>query len=518
MGMRALIWLALVTQMLGLVHAEERTGVVERKRKSEVNITVSQLPETLDPVAASNFQHFLLLQTVFDTLVRFNDAGRLVGSLAKRWNVEQDGTLYRFELKPEALFHDGTKVVAKDVAYSFARHFWPGSKSAVASQLKDILEGAADLPQGATPSGIRVEGERVVSFKLKAPYASFLSVLTMPGYSVLSRAAAVDGRMIGSGAMVHHHLAQEKGWRLERNPRYHDGAAKMQGFMVRQDADFPHMVSAVASGETDMAMGVPPVDAFSTPPTGRVRLIQTKSLVFIHLFLLPRNPLLQDREFRRGLAGLIYSIFKQRRFRVASQEFTPYFIPMGIMPRGYYERTFPETTAEAFAQKWHHGAGDRKLRIMLRETYFSREALAELRGAFARAGLEVALEALTPQNFHPMLDSRDYDLISIPYMSNFPDPDGFMDYLHPGRLFPADFKPSRDLLEALRRIPAGTHSKARLDLYAKALRTFEDEWYVIPLFNVGLPMLCAPGLHIPDTNYRFEAELRGIYWEAPEAP
>lgn len=515
--MRALILPMLAAQLLGLFPPAARASVAERREKSEVNITVTQFPERFDPAVASNYQHFLLLQTAFDTLIRLNDSGRIIGSLAKRWAVDPDGTLYHFELKPGVLFHDGSPLTSKDVAYSFARHFWPDSKSAVASHLGARLEGAENLPQGAIPSGIRVEGDRVVSFKLEAPYASFLSILAMPGFAVVSRGAADQGRMVGSGALMPRYLEKDKAWRLERNPRFHDEALKTKGFTIRLETEFSRMVRSVATGETDLAIGAPPSDAFSAPLPEGVKLIQTKSLVFVHLFLLPRDPRLQDREYRRDLAGLIYSIFEQKRYRVASQEFTPYFIPLGIMPRSYYKRSVPSTTAEAFAKKWS-APGERKLRVMLRETYFTGEALAKLRETLTRAGLEVAFDPLTPQNFQPTLDSRDYDLVSIPYMSNFPDPDGFMNYLHPGKLFPADFKPSLDLFDALRRIPAGTHTKARLDEYAKQLRAFEDEWYVIPLLNVGMPLLTARGLHIPDTSYRFEAEWRGIYWDSPVAP
>jgi len=515
--MRALILPLLAAFPLGLFPPAARASVAERREKSEVNISVTQFPERFDPGSASNYQHFLLLQTAFDTLIRLNDSGRIIGSLAKRWGVDPSGTLYRFELKPGVLFHDGSPLTSNDVAYSFARQFWPDSKSAVASHLAARLEGAENLPQGAIPSGIRVEGNGAVSFKLKAPYASFLSILAMPGFAVLSRDAAVQGRMVGSGALMPRYLENEKAWRLERNPRFHEEALKTKSFTVRLETDFPRMVRSVAAGETDLAIGAPPSDAFSTPLPEKVQLIQTKSLVFVHLFLLPRNARLQDREYRRDLAGLIYSVFKQKRYRVASQEFTPYFIPMGIMPRSYYKRAVPSATAETFAKKWS-APGERKLRIMLRETYFTREALAKLRETLTRAGLEVVFDPLTPQNFQPTLDSRDYDLVSIPYMSNFPDPDGFMNYLHPGKLFPADFKPSLDLFDALRRIPAGTHDKARLDKYARELRKFEDEWFVIPLLNVGMPLLTAPGLHIPDTSYRFEAEWRAIYWESPEAP
>lgn len=57
---------------------------------------------------------------IFDTLmVRANDEPDAVyGLVAKSVAISTDGTLYRFRLRPEARFHDGSPLTAEDVAFS----------------------------------------------------------------------------------------------------------------------------------------------------------------------------------------------------------------------------------------------------------------------------------------------------------------------------------------------------------------------------------------------------------------
>lgn len=505
----------IVAAMLVFTAVVSRAGVDERRAKSEVVISISYFPDRLDPAAISNYQHFLLLQTSFDTLIRVNAARRPVGSLARRWQVSPDGRTYRVELRPGCRFHDGSTVTAGDVAYSFARHFWPASQSAVASQLRGKLVGAEGLGQGAIPSGIRAEGDRIVVFELKAPYAPFLSVLSMPGYSVISRAAALRGQIVGSGPYIPRFIAGKKEWRLERYPDYFDDAPKTRAYTVLAEPDYSRMIAGIVSGDVDVAIGAPPAVAFASAMPEKVRLIRSNSIVFLHFFLLPRNHLTGNVDFRRDLAGLFYLVFTQEKFRNPTQEFAPSLIPPGIMPRSYYRRRMPRVTVQEFARRWADDAKGVRLRMMIRETYFSKAAMEEMRRVFARAGLTVDFDALTPENFQGHLDRRDYDLFSMPYMSNFADPDGFLDYVHPGRLFPGDFPPALRLFEELSHIRAEANDKVRLDRYSTSLREFEDGWYVIPLLSVNLPILSASGVHIPDTSYRFEAEWRDIYWEKP---
>jgi microcin C transport system substrate-binding protein len=60
------------------------------------------------------------IDLTFDTLMAraFDEPDAAYGLVAKSVAISEDGTLYRFRLRPEARFHDGSLITAEDVAFS----------------------------------------------------------------------------------------------------------------------------------------------------------------------------------------------------------------------------------------------------------------------------------------------------------------------------------------------------------------------------------------------------------------
>ena len=58
---------------------------------------------------------------VAETLVTADTSGRLVPALAAAWSVSDDGLVWRFTLRPDAVFHDGTPVTAEAATASLER-------------------------------------------------------------------------------------------------------------------------------------------------------------------------------------------------------------------------------------------------------------------------------------------------------------------------------------------------------------------------------------------------------------
>src|SRR6266498_2377186 len=69
-----------------------------RRNTKMLEIGMTAVPKTADPRELWNFQHFLLVQCMYQTLVRVSEAGRLVSDLAERWSVDESGKIYTFEL------------------------------------------------------------------------------------------------------------------------------------------------------------------------------------------------------------------------------------------------------------------------------------------------------------------------------------------------------------------------------------------------------------------------------------
>src|SRR3954449_7427079 len=113
----------------------------------------------------------VLLSNVAQGLVRFDASANIVGGLAERWNVSDDGLSYIFRIASKN-WPDGTKITAQQVARLLKRQLADRSRN----PLKDSL-GAVDDIVAMT--------DRVIEIRLLAPRPNLLSLLAQPEFAIL---------------------------------------------------------------------------------------------------------------------------------------------------------------------------------------------------------------------------------------------------------------------------------------------------------------------------------------------
>lgn len=144
---------------------------------------------SLDPAFARNLENMWAVNQLFDGLVELDAQLQIQPSIAKSWNISDDGLTYTFSLRPDVFFHDhtvfpngkGRKVVANDVLFSFNRILddrigSPGRW--IFDPLSRPLDEALIAPNDST-----------VVIKLKRPFPPFLGMLTTQYANVVAREA-----------------------------------------------------------------------------------------------------------------------------------------------------------------------------------------------------------------------------------------------------------------------------------------------------------------------------------------
>lgn len=118
-------------------------------------------PGTLN-VVSSSLGEMEILQQVFDTLVRIRPDGSTVPWMAE--TIESPTpTSFRITLKDGLTFHDGEKLTADDIAFTFDYYKQHGQP-----RLNPYLKGIVS---------VTAESDTVVVFELTQPTASFLTVV-----------------------------------------------------------------------------------------------------------------------------------------------------------------------------------------------------------------------------------------------------------------------------------------------------------------------------------------------------
>lgn len=164
---RAPILLLLPAMMLGAAGCRQQPeGTIKAIVIGDAQPTVA------DPARGPlSPQDAVLVGNVAQGLVRFDAAGNIVGGLAERWNVSDDGLSYIFRLA-NMQWADGRKITAKEVARLLKRQLAPGSRN----DLKDALGAVADVVAMT---------DRVIEVQLVAPRPNFLSLLAQPELAIL---------------------------------------------------------------------------------------------------------------------------------------------------------------------------------------------------------------------------------------------------------------------------------------------------------------------------------------------
>jgi methyl-accepting chemotaxis protein/ABC-type transport system substrate-binding protein len=250
--------------------------------------TVLSQQLTLDPIHVGASALGYISKSIHANLVLYGEGAELIPGLAERWEVLEQGHVYRFHLRRGARFHNGRLFEAKDVHDSLIRLLLPESKSHAAWLLLGV-RGAADVASGKsrTLAGIVVRDINTVDIILDQPLAFFISLLTMHEASIVPPEETRDAeafrlRPVGAGPFRIEEAVEGERIRLRRSRDYYlNGLPHLDELTFRLDLkSFRDVTDAFLRGELDMAHGVPPARAreLQTDPQFAPFLLQTVQL------------------------------------------------------------------------------------------------------------------------------------------------------------------------------------------------------------------------------------------------
>jgi peptide/nickel transport system substrate-binding protein len=220
---------------------------------------------TFDPAYTSASALGFISKSVHATLVRYGEGAELIPDLAERWEVLEQGLVYRFHLRHGVRFHNGRSLEARDVYETFLRILSPETKSTGAWILRSV-RGAIDVLEGRKRdvSGIVVRDSYTLDIQLTEPLAFFLSLLTMHECGIVPAEETRDAeryrlRGVGAGPFKVAEAVEGDHVTLERNRDYYiPDVPLVDKLTFRLDLrSFRDVAEAFLRGELDIAHGVP---------------------------------------------------------------------------------------------------------------------------------------------------------------------------------------------------------------------------------------------------------------------
>lgn len=211
----------------------------------------------LNPIFASSLADRSASKLIFNSLLTYDQEGRLVGDLATDYEISKDKTIYTLNLRDDVLWHDGEQFSADDVLFTYqaiqdanTRSYLFNSWQNVKVQKKDDFTITFALPNRFTPfphslteGGIlpsHVLGEvesdqlRGIEFNVNTP--------------------------IGTGPFIFEEiieLSNQQRLQLSSNESYHLGNPRLDGFTMSVYQEAEAMLKAFNDGELAAIADVP---------------------------------------------------------------------------------------------------------------------------------------------------------------------------------------------------------------------------------------------------------------------
>lgn len=225
-------------------------GADPRERGTTLSLPLINDP-ILNPVIAPDIGSIMINKVIFPGLVRPDEQLRPTPDLALSWAASDDGLTYTFTLRPGVQWHDGQPFSAHDVKFTF-------------DQILDVHSGSRQRSDFAAVAGVDVVDSLTVRFRLRAPFAPFLSLLgynagIIPAHVFKGRRLtdAIDfsrARPVGTGPFQVADTRPGSAIILERNPAYYGTPPKLERMVFKIVPDVNVQVAQLRAGELDVIL------------------------------------------------------------------------------------------------------------------------------------------------------------------------------------------------------------------------------------------------------------------------
>jgi ABC-type transport system substrate-binding protein len=204
----------------------EAPGVFVNARTSGGTITVPvpQPVYTIDPPMIVTAEESSVVSSIFEGLTRCGEGAQIVPWLARDYRAEDGGRRYRFWLR-DARFHDGRRLTARDVRFSWERGLMMQGNS-LASILAPV-RGAERLTAGACHDleGFRIIAANEFVVELERPLAFFPALVSAGAAAIVPEGTdRIHGDWrtgcVGTGPFRMVQFDPGRRMELERNPDY----------------------------------------------------------------------------------------------------------------------------------------------------------------------------------------------------------------------------------------------------------------------------------------------------------
>jgi len=264
--------LATITFVLALV-LTACGGVAENTDRLVVAQNADAM--SLDPHGANEASSSLVLTQIFETLLILDEDRNIVPGLATSYELLPDNVTYEFKLRDDVYFHNGEKMTAADVAFTFDR----AAKSPTVAHIVGQID----------PDGIEILDDYTIRIATLEPYAPFLANLTHSAASIMNEKAVLEagelvGREpIGTGPFKFVNWDPGSEIEMERFNDYHGEMPVYSELVIRAISENSSRTMELETKEVDISLNVPATDIERIDGDSDLTLLREENFTTQHI-------------------------------------------------------------------------------------------------------------------------------------------------------------------------------------------------------------------------------------------
>ncbi|MCP4662544.1 MAG: ABC transporter substrate-binding protein, partial [bacterium] len=426
-----------------------------------------------------------VLPNVFESLTRVDEGARVVPCLAAELRAEDGGRRYRFRLRENVRFHDGRRLTARDVRYSFERALCSrraGSETA----LLPIRGAQALLEHRASElEGLTIVSALELVVELERPMPSFPGRLAHPTAEIFPEgsenfAGGWREGCVGTGPFRVLSFEPGKWVELEANPNYwRNGYPRCDRLIFELGVSPERVASGFRSGRFSLAanLRVAELEALRHDARFASGYCESPGLSTYYLMFNAHRGRLCDPELRRALAQALDVETPVRsigRLGVAAHG----LIPPGLL--GHEAKR--HSTSPPVGSGGLEGLELTALVHPVFQGLYS-PLWEKLCRSFEELGVRLRVTYQTASNLCTATITDDADVIATRWLADFPDSDTFVS-LFDSRTGPdGGFFGNQEIDRLIEAGRSESDPALRNAVYRELEQILAHDAFVVPLFH-----------------------------------
>ncbi|WP_425607368.1 ABC transporter substrate-binding protein [Halomontanus rarus] len=269
----------------------------------EITITLSQFPDTIDPLDHITGDYFDVYDHIYEPVFDFEPGEGIFPRVAEEWEAQGDGTT-QVELRDDVVFHNGDSLTAEDVAWTINRTVDPeiGVPSPIGTFGLGSIEGAeavddttVEISYGAAPGLAEFEfGNYARAMDMEWAIENHDAEA-----EAISGADPADFNGTGPYEVVDFTSGEEIV--VERFDDYWGDEPPFERVTFNAAGESSSRVAALETGETDLTINILPEDVATVQQASGVEVRNVTS--FRNIFCPMKNtiPPFDSQEFRQAM-------------------------------------------------------------------------------------------------------------------------------------------------------------------------------------------------------------------------